>query len=85
MKTLCDEWVETHPHLKRHPNHLVRKHGKGPEGKRCKDCCHLYGKDYSKRYYKCSLAGHRGPNTDWRCNWDACALFEAGEVKIYNG
>lgn len=47
---------------------------------KCKECRHLYYKQFSKRYYKCA---HRkdtnGPATDHKVNWPACGLFEFAE------
>lgn len=76
MTTLCDEWLMTH---KPNPgNHLMlRRHGSGPEGKRCKHCAHIYRKEFAKNYYKCDLRGDtNGPGTDHRVNWPACGKFE---------
>ncbi len=73
--SLCDDWLSSHlPYPEAHL--MIRRHGVGPEGKRCKTCKHLYCKEYAKRYYKCELAGHKGPNTDWRVNWPACGRHD---------
>lgn len=58
-------------------NPCVDVYGKGPEGKKCKDCIHLYAKQYSKRYYKCELRKNtNGPRTDHRVYWPACGKHE---------
>ena len=61
------------------PNPMVKAYGKGPPGKRCKHCLWLYGKVFSKVYYKCKKRGldTNGPATDHRVNWTACGKFEA--------
>jgi len=44
---------------------------------KCKDCKHLYYKEFVKRYYKCSFRGDtRGPGTDHRKHWPACGKYE---------
>jgi len=74
-QTLCDEWFQTHPPVKP-PHKMIQRHGRGPTGKRCKDCQHLYVKQLAGRYYKCALFGDtNGPGTDWRCGRDACGQF----------
>lgn len=58
-------------------NPLVRLHGRGPVGVRCKACRFLYGRRFSKTYWKCSQRVEtRGPGSDHRVNWFACAKFE---------
>jgi hypothetical protein len=58
-------------------NPLIRSFGEGPKGQRCKNCKHLYGKQYSKIYYKCELRGDtNGTKTDHKINWPACGKFE---------
>lgn len=53
------------------------KWGKGPEGKRCKECIHFLVKQLSNRYFKCSQRKiTNGPGTDHRANWPACAKFQ---------
>lgn len=60
-------------------NPMVKTHGSGPDGARCKQCQHLVAKHYSKVYYKCELrAGtvHKAsPASDHRTNWPACSKF----------
>ena len=89
MHTLCDDWLNENEAAPPPAHLMIRRHGAGPEGARCRTCAHLYGKQYAKRYYKCELAGHRGPNTDWRVNWPACDLYEPlpeGETAtVYDG
>ncbi|TXK52354.1 hypothetical protein FVR03_01170 [Pontibacter qinzhouensis] len=61
-------------------NPLLKSFGKGPEGERCKNCKHIYRKQYAGTYYKCELRGNtNGPGTDHRVNWPACGKFEKGE------
>ena len=63
-------------------NPLIKLHGKGPEGKRCKHCAHLYSKHFSKVYYKCDLRPDtNGTGTDHRVNWPACGKFQKKEGK----
>lgn len=62
---------------KLHDNPMVKAHGFGPEGKRCKHCKHLFVRQYAGRYYKCGLrVNTNGPATDQRVNWAACSKFE---------
>jgi len=57
-------------------NPMVKLYGKGPGGKKCRDCKHLYVKEWDKRYYKCALRiNTNGPGTDHRANWHACGKF----------
>lgn len=59
------------------PNPVVRLYGPGPEGARCKTCRHLYCREFANRYWKCPYHGDtRGPGTDHRVNWNACAKYE---------
>jgi hypothetical protein len=59
------------------PNPCRKVYGKGPDGKRCKQCVYIYAKSYSKTYYKCAKRPDtNGPATDHRVNWFACAKFE---------
>lgn len=61
-------------------NPMVQAYGYSPEGKRCKQCKHLFYKQYANKYYKCALRQNtNGPGTDQRVNWNACAKFEEGE------
>lgn len=46
------------------------------EGKKCKECNHLYRKHFSKVYIKCDLRPDtNGPSTDHKANWPACKKF----------
>lgn len=59
-------------------NPCVRLYGVDPEGRKCKDCSHLYRKQMSKVYIKCDLRENtNGPGTDHRAGWTACARFES--------
>ena len=60
-------------------NPCVRMFGRGPEGSICKICKHLdYHQPGNKRFYKCYLRPFtRGPGSDHRVRWPACAKFEA--------
>jgi len=71
---LFDEWEKNY---KGEPNPMIPKVGRGPEGERCKTCRFLYGKTFSKTYYKCKWRGDtNGAGTDHRVNWNACAKYE---------
>ena len=66
-----------HPH-KGHENPCVGLYGFDPQGRKCKDCIHLFVHHCSKRYYKCNLRKFtHGPGSDHRVNWPACAKYEA--------
>jgi hypothetical protein len=55
-------------------NPCLALYGKGPEGKRCKECKLLFR---HLRFFKCELRGFtHGPATDHRANWPACGKFE---------
>ena len=57
------------------PNPMARVYGTFP-GKKCKQCIHLYCKQFSKKYYKCRLRKNtNGSATDHRVNWTACSKF----------
>lgn len=57
-------------------NPLIAVYGK-TEGKKCKDCSHLYSKEFANKYYKCDLRKDtNGPGTDHRINWNACGKYE---------
>jgi len=61
-------WAERNPML---------KFGRGPAGKRCKECRHLFSKHYGNTYHKCRFRfDTNGPGTDHRVNWAACVKFE---------
>ena len=48
------------------------------KGKKCRDCKHLFVRQYSKRYYKCGLRRNTASErTDHRVNWPACGKWEA--------
>ena len=47
------------------------------ESKKCKDCPHLFSKQYDKRYYKCKMYGDSNSEaTDWAKSWTACGLID---------
>jgi hypothetical protein len=49
------------------------------EGKKCKNCVHLYYRQFAKKYFKCELREGRcaaSPAADHRVNWPACGKFE---------
>lgn len=55
---------------------LIKLHGEVDN--KCKNCDHLYVKEYAGRYFKCSIADPKlasGPSGDWRANWKACGKF----------
>lgn len=59
-------------------NPLVRLYGKGPDGEKCKRCVHLFRHLCGKTYFKCDLRTFtRGPGSDHKANWTACAKFQA--------
>lgn len=67
-------------------NPMVAQHGAGPEGATCGGCSHLFGIEYSRRYWKCELRGlTHGPGTDMRKRWPACAKYEAGTPETFAG
>ena len=59
------------------PNPMVKVHGPGPEGARCKTCIHLL-RYRQGRYMKCELRGDltHGAATDQRARWSACGKYE---------
>ena len=58
------------------PNPCVNVYGRGPEGCICKNCSHLYVKQYSGKYFKCDLRKNtNGPGSDHRVRWPACAKY----------
>ena len=58
-------------------NPMVRAYGLLEPKQKCKKCKYLYGKQYSKVYYKCELRSNtNGSATDHRVNWPACKKFE---------
>lgn len=45
-------------------------------GFKCKDCTHLFFKQFARRYYKCELRKNTdGAATDHQVNWPACKKF----------
>jgi hypothetical protein len=60
-------------------NPMVVVHGPGPADTRCKACDHLFTKQFSKAYHKCTLrpgtVNARSPQADHRVNWQACGKF----------
>lgn len=64
-------------------NPMVVKYGKGPEGEKCKNCEHLYFRQYNRRFYKCRLRGDtHGPGTDHQVGHHACSFFKERQVKV---
>lgn len=58
------------------PNPMVQVYGYGPK-KTCKECVHLFTKQYAGRYHKCALRiNTNGAGTDHRVRWNACSKFE---------
>lgn len=61
----------------RHPH---RGDPLGPAGETCGTCVHRVR--FSKTYLKCAHGPNsRGPATDIRSKWPACALWKSGEAK----
>ena len=68
--------------LEAEPNPMVGKAGKGPAGKKCRSCSHLFYHERARRYYKCEFRGcTHGPGTDHRIGWNACKLFKEEEYE----
>jgi hypothetical protein len=64
------------------PNPMVRRHGRGPEGARCKTCRYLQAQRIRSRrsYWKCvRYSMNHSTASDFRKKWDACRLYEEGE------
>lgn len=59
-------------------NPCVLFYGEGPEGRICFDCVHFFKQPGTAgTYYKCDLRRvTRGPASDHRARWPACARFE---------
>ena len=59
-------------------NPMIRAYGRHPDKDlRCRDCDHLFFKQFAKKYFKCSHRGNTGgPATDHRKHWPACTKFE---------
>ncbi len=73
--TLCDDWLAVNKAEKR-PNPMIKRCGRGPDGKKCKTCRHFYRKSFAKTYRKCALRGDtNGPGTDHLANWPACGEY----------
>lgn len=60
------------------PNPMVRRHGRGPAGARCKTCRHLTRAGYrSRTYFKClRYRVSHSTASDFRMKWGACRLYE---------
>jgi len=58
------------------PMHNV--YGVDQQQRRCKTCIHLYGRLFSKTYYKCDLwsKGTASPSDDHKVNWIACRRYD---------
>ncbi len=55
---------------------VIALYGPDPMGRTCKLCSHLYARQFSKRYWKCSLRKEtRGAGSDHRVNWPACSKY----------
>jgi hypothetical protein len=51
--------------------------GRGPEGKRCKDCKHMVRQEFAKTYFKCGLTNYTsGKATDIKATSPSCQYFE---------
>lgn len=56
------------------PNPMIRRHGRGPDGRTCRQCRHAVAAD---TYWKCRRRSvSRSHGTDHRLWWNACRLFE---------
>lgn len=63
-------------------NPMVRQLGKGPAGRKCGECEHLFQKVFNRNYYKCGLrANTNGAATDHRLKWHACRWFQEGKTE----
>jgi len=58
-------------------NPMVTAYGRHPDPlKKCKDCCHLWTKEFARKYYKCDFRGNtNGVGTDHRKHWPACTKY----------
>jgi hypothetical protein len=78
------DWMVEHGHgfsgrgSVQQPNPCVTMFGAGPAGAICKTCVHLFAPGgTNKTYYKCDLRHvTRGPATDHRVRWQACAKYQ---------
>lgn len=53
------------------------------EGQKCKDCKHLFKRQYGRNYYKCSLWHITGSSaSDVRIGKTACGKFEPRDEKM---
>lgn len=58
------------------PNPCINKFGRGPEGRKCKDCALLRRRSFSKTYIKCIAHGDTASaKTDHLAGWPACIRF----------
>lgn len=61
------------------PNPMVIRHGRGPEGARCRTCRRTVPSRFgsARTYWKCERRGiTHGQGTDHRLKWNACRLYE---------
>ena len=78
---LQQEWLfnaEAKLLKEQNPNRCVRIYGKDPMGRTCSQCRLLRREVLrsGRAFFKCALVGStRGPGTDFRAGWDACARF----------
>jgi hypothetical protein len=83
-QALFEEWDNPQGEIKPliepppvYDNPCMNLYGKGPVGRQCKECSHMYQKQYDKVYWKCDLRKDtNGPGSDHRRRWPACARFE---------
>ena len=85
--TLFQDWQTAHENDEVIPARvqvMFRRHGRAPEGTKCKDCKFLHGYLYhTVTYYKCTKYGvSHGQATDWRLKYPACGRFEPGNPAI---
>lgn len=53
----------------------------GPAGETCGSCAHMVHVRFARTYLKCGLGpDSRGPATDTRARWLACAKWKSGEA-----
>lgn len=63
-------------------NPCIAVYGKDAAGNKCKNCTHLFHKQYGKKYFKCDLRkNNNSASTDHKANWEACGKFQKREVK----
>lgn len=69
-------------------NPMIDLHGKGPDAMTCKNCSHVFQKQFSAtggKYYKCDLrVDTAGATSDHRSTWPTCSKFKyrTGDVKV---